>query len=572
MILEETLANTRKHMPFDTASQPLRSGELTLADVLTAVQAADLPNRLRQEMASALRTVGRALDRPLERILADPRHLSPRLSAIAPRAIGISRRSWSNVGFRLRKALSLVRSMSPGRNTNPLTPAWEALWRPLGSRRVKISLSRFVRYCSAAGIEPDAVSETTFIEFRDHLDDALLRHPDAAFAELVRGWRVAQRTVEGWPTVSFTIPDRRDHWTLPWSTFPASLREDCEAWLDRLVGRCDPLQELPFRPVTESTLQRREQQIRSFASAVARRGRDPATIICLRDLVAIEVYKEGLRFFLERSGAKSTSAIADLAGALTAIARHHLKLGPDYLERMAAINRRLSVGPRSLTLKNRKLLRQFDDPANVIALLRLPQKLMGIASRNRNPRAGALQAQVAVAIEILIMAPIRLGNLSTIDLERNLVRPRRSGKALHIVFPAEDVKNREPLEYPLPVPSVELIEHYLKQFRPCLAASSCTALFPGRWGNPKGGNTLRGQIYHIIRSHTGLEMNPHSFRHVMAKIYLDANPGGYEVVRRVLAHRSISTTTAYYTGLETAAAVRHFDAVISKLRENESTR
>ena len=41
-------------------------------------------------------------------------------------------------------------------------------------------------------------------------------------------------------------------------------------------------------------------------------------------------------------------------------------------------------------------------------------------------------------------------------------------------------------------------------------------------------------------------MNPHLFRHVMAKIYLDANPGEYEVVRRVLAHRSIDTTTRYY--------------------------
>src|SRR6516162_11541149 len=114
MILEETLANTRKHMPFDTASQPLRSGELTLADVLTAVQAADLPNRLRQEMASALRTVGRALDRPLERILADPRHLSPRLRAVAPVAIGMSARSWTNVRSRVRKALGLVRPMTPG--------------------------------------------------------------------------------------------------------------------------------------------------------------------------------------------------------------------------------------------------------------------------------------------------------------------------------------------------------------------------------------------------------------------------------------------------------------------------
>ena len=182
-------------MPFDSTSQSLKITELTLADVLAEVLGADLPNRQRQELASALRTVGRALDRPLERIQADPRHLAPRLKTVAPRAIGMSPRSWSNVRSRLRKALSLVRPVSPGRNTNPLTPAWDALWRPLKSRRVKISLSRFVRRCSSAGIEPEAVAETTFTEFRNHLDDALLKHPGRGVRRAGAG--MARRATDG---------------------------------------------------------------------------------------------------------------------------------------------------------------------------------------------------------------------------------------------------------------------------------------------------------------------------------------------------------------------------------------
>ena len=39
--------------------------ELSLADVLITVQKADLPERRRQEIASALRTVGRALGKDL---------------------------------------------------------------------------------------------------------------------------------------------------------------------------------------------------------------------------------------------------------------------------------------------------------------------------------------------------------------------------------------------------------------------------------------------------------------------------------------------------------------------------
>jgi integrase len=65
-------------------------------------------------------------------------------------------------------------------------------------------------------------------------------------------------------------------------------------------------------------------------------------------------------------------------------------------------------------------------------------------------------------------------------------------------------------------------------------------------------------------------MHPHLFRHVAAKLFLDAQPGAYEVVRRVLGHRSIETTTGFYTGLETAASVRHFDRTILRLRGEQA--
>ena len=93
-----------------------------------------------------------------------------------------------------------------------------------------------------------------------------------------------------------------------------------------------------------------------------------------------------------------------------------------------------------------------------------------------------------------------------------------------------------------------------------------TALFPGKGGGAKAINTLRKQISDTVHFYTGLKINPHLFRHVMSKLFLDKNPGQHEVVRRVLGHKSIDTTISYYTGLETAAAVRHFDGTILKLR------
>jgi integrase len=460
--------------------------------------------------------------------------------------------------------------MAPGRRRNTLSSAWDALWKQLTCRSARIALSRFARFCSAEDIEPEAVTEATFAAFRANLDTTLLTSPEKVFAAFVRGWRFAQTAVAGWPRVLATAPDRRNRWTMPLTSFPESFRRDCYAWCDRLAG-CDLLEEMPFRPARPATVRLRNFQIRSFASALVLRGRDPSTITSLRDLIEIDAFKAGLKFLIERRGGKSTSAISHLAESLKAIARHHVRHDKEHLDKLGAIIRRLETGRPGLTETNRARLRQLDDLQNLAALLQLPRKLMGIAVRNRRPHRGAVEAQIAVAIEILTMAPMRIRNLAALDIDKNLVRTGPNG-ALHIVVEPKEVKNSEALDYPLPPQSVEMIERYLREFRLRLAPASSTALFPGRSGGPKAANFLARQISDTIHSYTGMRINPHLFRHVAAKLYLEANPGGYEVVRRVLGQRSINTTISFYTGLETASAVRHFDATILRLRKDPNAR
>ena len=137
-----------------------------------------------------------------------------------------------------------------------------------------------------------------------------------------------------------------------------------------------------------------------------------------------------------------------------------------------------------------------------------------------------------------------MSNLVKLDTERNLVRPGQ-GRALHIVIGAEDVKNREPLEYPLPPESVYLLERYIREFRAHLIPAGNTALFPGILGGPKNQAFFGTQISRTVRAHTGLRVHPHLFRHIAAKLFLAANPAAYEVVRRVLGHRSTDTTTGF---------------------------
>lgn len=120
----------------------------------------------------------------------------------------------------------------------------------------------------------------------------------------------------------------------------------------------------------------------------------------------------------------------------------------------------------------------------------------------------------------------------------------------------------------MPPETARLLDLYLRDYHPRLTDGPCPWLFPGRGNKAKSRELLGDQVSKHVFKATGLHVNLHLFRHVAAKLYLDRNPGGYEVCRRILGHRSIETTTRFYAGTETAAASRHFDDEILKLRRS----
>src|SRR5262245_48139100 len=128
---------------------PSRTIVPTLAEVLVAVATAPgLTKVERQDMASALRTAARALDRQLEQIPADPQLLARRLAEVSPVARRISRGRWANVRSLILKALTLTRPMLPGRYRDPLLPAWKELADRL-DRGQATGLSRLLHWLSA---------------------------------------------------------------------------------------------------------------------------------------------------------------------------------------------------------------------------------------------------------------------------------------------------------------------------------------------------------------------------------------------------------------------------------------
>jgi integrase len=194
----------------------------------------------------------------------------------------------------------------------------------------------------------------------------------------------------------------------------------------------------------------------------------------------------------------------------------------------------------------------------------LPQRLLAEASTMPHaPVRAALKAQLAVAIALLTVAPMRLGNLVRIRLEDNLIRPAGPRKPYWLVFPDYDVKNRVKLEFPLDESVTELIETYVFEHRPVLLRGANERwLFPGEAGGFKTPNMFSEQITRAVEAATGLRLTAHQFRHAAAALILQHDPGNYEFVRRVLGHKTVQTTMNFYVGLETTDANARFGRIV----------
>jgi hypothetical protein len=75
---------------------------------------------------------------------------------------------------------------------------------------------------------------------------------------------------------------------------------------------------------------------------------------------------------------------------------------------------------------------------------------------------------------------------------------------------------------------------------------------------------LSGQVSEQVFAATGLRITAHQFRHAAAAILQRHRPGEYELVRRLLGHQSITTTTRFYTGLEALQATRLFGEIVGQ--------
>ena len=569
-----------------TTSQPSRSPlaadgsrdpyHLTLGDVIAAVAGhPELTAPRRRDLASAVRTIARALGRPPAEIPANPRYLRERLDGLSAAAAGVGDGRWRNLRSLLGTALTLagVKSL-PGRYVAPLGPRWAAHFAIITDRRMRSGLSRLIHWCDTAGIGPDAVDDAVIGQFAESLHkDSFVRKPKGVHRLSCQLWNRAATEIAGWPQHEVGVPNHKADYTLAWEAFPPSLRADVEACLAQAAGDDLLADEAPLRPIGALTRRQRHGQLRRLATALVLSGTRLATeVTTLGVLVEVASVRAILRFLLERAkrdgrtGKKPTTGhIHQLARLLKTVARHWVKVDEQHFAELHRLCRRVDPRDTGMTDKNRDRLRPLRDAKVLRAFLELPDRMLAEVRRtDRGRRREALEVATALGIAILTYAPIRSANLCRLDLERHLIRTRAAG-TVFIVIPAHEVKNAVDLEVELPEPVVALLDLYIEHYRPRLIEVPSTLLFPGRYGGPS--TTTAERIPKAILRHLGIDFHVHLFRHLAAMIHLTLHPGDYETVRRVLGHKSMDTTARTYAGLETAAAFAHYDRSVLQLRE-----
>ena len=134
--------------------------------------------------------------------------------------------------------------------------------------------------------------------------------------------------------------------------------------------------------------------------------------------------------------------------------------------------------PIGLTEKNKALLRKFDDPRLLAALLELPDKLWRAARRGlATSRWPFIDLQTALAIDLLLHVRLRMQNLSSLRFDAHLHWPQGRRKPALLTFRGDETKNDVPLEFEIPTALAERLQVYRNEIAPAVIGERPDAVF-----------------------------------------------------------------------------------------------
>jgi len=542
--------------------------EPTFSVAMTAIEdAADLSASVKRHWVCSLRQIAKWLDRPVEVTPARWTAIRLPVGQLHHARLGVTAKTVANHKSNVAAALRWFGKECnvPSRGV-ALSAEWAVLRDGIGDRGRRARLYGLMRYCSGRGLMPASVVDAVVADYlRYRAETTSLATGSTAHRSIARAWNASANENPEWPAQRLTEPPVKAQEAPAWEEFPEGLRRDVDKYLAGLGKIRRGPDGKRSRPCSPKTIKTRQAELVAVARMAVKIGTPIESLKSLAVLVHPDVAEPVLDAYWENNGAEPKVYTIDLAWKLLSLARQ-TGLDEAAIERLDDIRASLEEYRHGgLTGKNLALIRQVLTEGIWSEVVSLPNALMrqARADQAHAPVKAAVTAQLAVAIAILSFAPVRLANLVSIELGKNLIKPGGPDSPFWLIFPHYDVKNRVDLNFEFDEALTTLIDEYIHEFRPTLVRGSNAAwLFPGVAGKPKTANMFSTQITERIQKATGVRMTVHQFRHACAAIYLKHHPGDYETVKRLLGHRNIQTTINFYCGLETTQANEAFGKII----------
>jgi hypothetical protein len=543
--------------------------ETSFADGIALILASkELPEQKRRHWATSLRQIAKALDRPIEVIPARYSAVRADLLNLHEVPAGLTAKTLQNHKSNAKSALLwLAREKGIPEHGAPLTAEWEALRTNIKDSLVRFRLLSFMRFCSANAIAPGEINDGVVDRFVEYRSCCGKPAADSFRRLMARAWNGNVGTIAGWPKKRLVEPSIKASVEIPWSDFPAGLQQAVESYLGGLTKIRKSRLGQRIRPLKASTIRTRRAELQGAARMAVKTGVPITRLGSLAALLAPAVVEKVLDAYCEKNGTSPKLYTIDLAARFLAIARETKCLSDPDCELLNDFRLALDADrPEGFTPKNFELIRQVLTPGVWDRIVNLPFQMMVEARRQGQASVrAAVTAQLAVAIAILTLVPVRIKNLTEIRLGANLNKPGGPKSQYWLSFPEYDVKNRIKLEYPLADHLNSLLDEYVHDFRPTLLRGRNEDwLFPGLRSGAKGKITFSGQITERVFKHTGLRITAHQFRHAAGALILQKQPGNYELVRLILGHRDVQTTMRCYIGLKEIQASQIFGKIISE--------
>jgi len=531
-----------------------------------------IPVVRRRNLASSMRTFCKALGSEPSKVPANHAYIRDRLKRFHPlQADGksIKKKRWQTIVSDVNAALALA-GITKGqtRGLAPPSPAWTDLLSKIEGRK-GWGFSRLSRYCSNRNLPPAKVNDAVMSAFADAMKaESFKSNIDRLMRELCRKWNTVAEALPDAELRKVTLPSTAKVVSVPWDQLADSFKVDLEKFLAEMSTEVHPLSLTgPVKPLRPASVETYRRSIRYAHAALMRTGVQVDEITALSILVTVDNAKALLQDLLDCNGGEMSSTIHGIAHVLYLIAGPGGRAPKGIAETIKTFRKRLAVPYTGLRDRPREALRQFTDLKNIEAILALPFRVYNrLCRKSVFTKADARKMQAAVSLELLLMRPIRRKNLTELRFGDTIIR---RGKTVFIRFPSERVKNMIDIDHRLPPESAALLDFYVQKLLPLFGPNLNEWLFPGQIpGAHKSYAQVGRQLTKFIRDETGLYFYPHFARHFAAKLYLDEHPGAMEVVRRVLSHKSLTTTIRSYAGFADDAAVRLFDELILGIRES----